>query len=403
MPQSGRRLLARDRQLCCELLLWVFLDSCELDIVKQSLIEKLYLWEPPSPPSTDDERKKHIDNSICGPPTQLTNLEADESSAWTREEVGIPVWRVEGETRETSPGISSPARMVTTNSWVGPSLVPDVIVLDDAHVADQQRRLLRFVSQALDDPKVLVFRGFAPAAEATEEERHLMEADKHRFRFYLSVLKMLKLMVADGMYAPDYILPPKPRAEGRPSEAKSKSGRDFRGVSERSTPRGGGGGETSTSMARRPSIAAETVAEVTTRAVPVRELELLLLRVLYRSEPQVFLDEPDKSKKDVVRLLRQFYTKSTEADVIVVEAKVEVCLILQLLYDMYTDHRVKALVARCTRRCTRLGHAPTLHTSHTPHLTPLQVQGAVRHSRREQAVAEGGAPEVRGVPPLRQA
>ena len=26
--QSGRRLLARDRQLCCELLLWVFLDSC---------------------------------------------------------------------------------------------------------------------------------------------------------------------------------------------------------------------------------------------------------------------------------------------------------------------------------------------------------------------------------------
>ena len=240
--QSGRRLLARDRQLCCELLLWVFLDSCELDIVKQSLIEKLYLWEPPSPPSTDDERKKHIDNSICGPPTQLTNLEADESSAWTREEVGIPVWRVEGETRETSPGISSPARMVTTNSWVGPSLVPDVIALDDAHVADQQRRLLRFVSQALDDPKVLVFRGFAPAAEATEEERHLMEADKHRFRFYLSVLKMLKLMVADGMYAPDYILPPKPRAEGRPSEAKSKSGRDFRGVSERSTPRGGGGG-----------------------------------------------------------------------------------------------------------------------------------------------------------------
>ncbi len=52
MPQSGRRLLARDRQLCCELLLWVFLDSCELDIVKQSLIEKLYLWEPPSPPSS---------------------------------------------------------------------------------------------------------------------------------------------------------------------------------------------------------------------------------------------------------------------------------------------------------------------------------------------------------------
>ena len=190
-----------------------------------------------------------------------------------------------------------------------------------------------------------------------------MEADKHRFRFYLSVLKMLKLMVADGMYAPDYILPPKPRAEGRPSEAKSKSGRDFRGVSERSTPRGGGGGgETSTSMARRPSIAAETVAEVTTRAVPVRELELLLLRVLYRSEPQVFLDEPDKSKKDVVRLLRQFYTKSTEADVIVVEAKVEVCLILQLLYDMYTDHRVKALVARYAARDWVAPQSP--HTSH---------------------------------------
>ena len=228
-----------------------------------------------------------------------------------------------------------------------------------------------------------------------------MEADKHRFRFYLSVLKMLKLMVADGMYAPDYILPPA-EGEGRPSEAKSKSGR-ARGVSERSTPRGGGS-EASMSMARRPSIAAETVAEVTTRAVPVRELELLLLRVLYRSEPQVFLDEPDKSKKDVVRLLRQFYTKSTEADVIVVEAKVEVCLILQLLYDMYTDHRVKALVARCSRH-TILGHAQTPHLPpHTspPHL-PLQVQGAVRHSRREQAVAEGGATEVRGVAAVRQA
>ena len=53
-----------------------------------------------------------------------------------------------------------------------------------------------------------------------------------------------------------------------------------------------------------------------------------------------------------------------------VEAKVEVCLILQLLYDMYTDHRVKALVARCTRRCTRLGPAPN-PTPPTPPISHL--------------------------------
>ena len=144
-------------------------------------------------------------------------------------------------------------------------------------------------------------------------------------------------------------------------------------------------------MARRPSIAAETVAEVTTRAVPVRELELLLLRVLYRSEPQVFLDEPDKSKKDVVRLLRQFYTKSTEADVIVVEAKVEVCLILQLLYDMYTDHRVKALVARCKRRCTILGRAlnpppPTPHLPGESITRDVDFEFTLRWSLRPQTV-----------------
>ena len=116
-------------------------------------------------------------------------------------------------------------------------------------------------------------------------------------------------------------------------------------------------------MARRPSIAAETVAEVTTRAVPVRELELLLLRVLYRSEPQVFLDEPDKSKKDVVRLLRQFYTKSTEADVIVVEAKVEVASSSSCCTTC-TPTTASRRSSRGARRCTRLGRAP-----HLPHLT----------------------------------
>ena len=91
-----RRLLPRERHLCCELLLWVYLDSCSLDATKESLITQLYLWEPTPPPSTADERRKFLDNSICGPATQLSNLETDEGAAWAREETGIPVWVVSG-------------------------------------------------------------------------------------------------------------------------------------------------------------------------------------------------------------------------------------------------------------------------------------------------------------------
>ena len=54
-PQ-GRRLLPRDKRLCCELLVNVYLDSCKLDATKESLISPLYLWESLPPRTSPDER-----------------------------------------------------------------------------------------------------------------------------------------------------------------------------------------------------------------------------------------------------------------------------------------------------------------------------------------------------------
>lgn len=96
-----------------------------------------------------EERLEFLNNSICGPATQLSNLEAEEGSAWAREEAGLPVWLHAVTASSKRSVASSPARVVQSNGWVeGESYEPAVLVLDEVHVAEQQRRLIRFVEQA---------------------------------------------------------------------------------------------------------------------------------------------------------------------------------------------------------------------------------------------------------------
>ena len=45
-------------------------------------------------------------------------------------------------------------------------------------------------------------------------------------------------------------------------------------------------------------------------------------------------------------LLSVFYSRTQQSDQVVVEAKLEICRTLHLIYDMYTDLRIKTLVAR---------------------------------------------------------
>ena len=45
-------------------------------------------------------------------------------------------------------------------------------------------------------------------------------------------------------------------------------------------------------------------------------------------------------------LLSAFYSRTHQSDHVVVEAKLEICKTLHLVYDMYTDLRIKTLVAR---------------------------------------------------------
>ena len=45
-------------------------------------------------------------------------------------------------------------------------------------------------------------------------------------------------------------------------------------------------------------------------------------------------------------LLSAFYSRTHQSDHVVVEAKLEICKTLHLIYDMYTDLRIKTLVAR---------------------------------------------------------
>ena len=206
---------------------------------QESLVSPLYLWEDQPPPTTAEERLSYLNNSLCGPATQLSQLEAEESSAWAREEAGIPVW-----VRPPAPATSQIAqiaahsgtqRAVSSNARVrhapgaapdGPEHQPaheaavprldvlrlDVLRLDERHVASQQQRLLAFVSAALADEDMLAFRSLltfgSGVAPAEPEEVARTAADKERLLFHLSVLRMLRLMAADGMYLPDYILAP---------------------------------------------------------------------------------------------------------------------------------------------------------------------------------------------------
>ena len=142
--------------------------------------------------------------------------------------------------------------------------------------------------------------------------------DKDRFRFNVSLLKArsrcgrditeisprfsgdpthqaLKLMIADGMYNRGYIL----------ADADADQCAAF-----------------------DEATSAENAG--------ARSLETRLLDVLHRSEPQVrpatggrtSVRTSSKRALENVSELSQFYTKSTEADAIVVEAKREICLIM---------------------------------------------------------------------------
>lgn len=84
--QPKIRLLPCDLHLVCELLLWLYLDSSKLDASSDSLISSMHIWEPAQPPTSAEERLKWLNNSICGPVTQISGLEIEESSFWYRDE-----------------------------------------------------------------------------------------------------------------------------------------------------------------------------------------------------------------------------------------------------------------------------------------------------------------------------
>ena len=52
------------------------------------------------------------------------------------------------------------------------------------------------------------------------------------------------------------------------------------------------------------------------------------------------------SEEEVGELLSVFYSRTQQSDQVIVEAKLEICRTLHLIYDMYTDLRIKTLVAR---------------------------------------------------------
>ena len=347
--QGRRRLLPRDQRLCCELLVNVYLDSCKLDATQESLVSPLYLWESLPPPTSPEARLAYLNNSICGPATQLSNLEAEESSAWAREEVGIPVW-VRSAAAAGDQGArqivvqSSPARLVSSNAWVSeaghaepPPYEAAVLPLDEAHVVSQQQRLLAFVSDALSDEGMLVFRSLLGVTSTHPDERARTAEDKERLLFNLSVLRMQRLMAADGMYLPDYILPPLEVVDKR-GERAARLAALASGASTMSQ-----GAE-----------AVEAISAILEGLAPIRKLEAKLSQVLQGSEPQSFIDtklhEEGRwsavSEEEVRELLSVFYSRTQESDQVVVEAKLEVCRTLHLIYDMYTDLRIKTLVAR---------------------------------------------------------
>ena len=254
---------------------------------QESLVSPLYLWEDQSPPTTAEERLAYLNNSLCGPATQLSHLEAEETSAWAREEAGIPVWvRTPPATGTHQPTSqiaeiavqSGPQRAVPSNAWVqpAPGAAPGgteyqpayeaaVLRLDEQHVASQQQRLLAFVSAALGDEDMLAFRSlliFGSGVTSAEPEEVARTAeDKERLLFHLSVLRMLRLMAADGMYLPDYILQPLEL----PNQGKQRG---------RGSVSGGGAG------AGHGADTVEAIEAILEGLAPIRALEAKLSSVL---------------------------------------------------------------------------------------------------------------------------
>ena len=447
------RLLPRDQHLVCEVVLWLYLDSAKLDAVKETLISPLHLWEPQPPPREPKAREEYLDSLICSPDSQLSYLEADDRSPWKRDDdkQGVPVWvRNRGAGTRTTPvpsatsteaggastksraqsGIHSASGKMYSCSGLGGKaaeaalsaagsfredsevsaglrlsyegeMVKDVLELYDNedHIAEQQNRLLKYVQESLSERDVLVYRTFVPPSDATEVQLQGMAEEKERFRFNLSVLRMMRLMAADGMYLPDYQLQPlgaEPRSSMHASldmgaAVEEGAGARTAAADTAGVPTGAllsavGTSSASAQLASADtreaaaSVAAapppparsatrpKTASKASTQTKPktfferlrqkieeIRKLEKMLVRVLRRSEPQEYIrgaavlnstaDEADASQQ----LLQLLYTRTTEADEILVDAKIELCKILQLLYDMYTDARMNGVISRYKR------------------------------------------------------
>ena len=447
LPNAPKcRLLPRDLHLVSEILLWLYLDSPKLDAQKESLISQLHLWESQPPPRTPEEREKYLDNSICSPESQVSSCDADEKSPWARndDKYGVPVWLRRVPTPVAPAATSAPvayasdaaggigrgsASLSTPSCQSGPasmrehsferqatlvggvtlggegvqtsaepfdlSLEKDTLELDETQVALQQIRLLRIVESALSQPDVLVYNHFVPPEDASEEQQQAMSDQKERFRYNLSTLRMMRLMAADGMYLPGYMLPPLTAQDpanatrlssvshvsiaspayhtGPPDALASTSTREVELM--RMTPPdtpisghvrvseavmhhdsdgaivpGAGAGGARASERRKHHL--DTISET---IEPIRKLERMLLQVLQRSEPQEYIRTAaadyinsvrTNESEACVKVLKLLYTKTTEADVVLVDAKVELCKILQLLYDMYTDTRLSTVVSR---------------------------------------------------------
>ena len=425
-----RRLLPRDRHLVCEIILWLYLDSPRLDARKPSLISRLHLWTPPPPPPTEAERRRLIDQLICSPASQLTQLELDATSPYARpEEVGIPVWvRPRGAPPKPPPrrrstpatasggahacaGLQRGASSASSIRGAGPTLVggveigggggvelmeadatvaaavasppaaaatdedvlleKGVLVLDDAHVASQQERLLDFVLRAINAHDTLVYLEYAPPAQATEAQQRRMADEKERFRYNLSVFRMMRVMAEAGMFRTgSYMPPPVGGASSSTAAAKppdhashqrkvafspSDPGSGKSGQTSRwGRGRGGGGGGSGGGGSERgstSSLFSSASAEVTDVLRPLRRIEASLVAVMRRSEPRAFLHRnlDASASTDPVALLDTFHRRTTEADELLIDAKVEICKVLQIVHDMYTDARLDALLG-CYKR-----------------------------------------------------
>ena len=91
-----------------------------------------------------------------------------------------------------------------------------------------------------------------------------------------------------------------------------------------------------------------------TYLTPLTLLTPLAPLPLQGSEPQSFIDAKlhaegrwgQVGEGEVGELLSVFYSRTQQSDQVAVEAKLEICKTLHLIYDMYTDLRIKTLVAR---------------------------------------------------------